>query len=60
MARPSRLDILRYALTGALTDRGTCSVGEEYDEYLDQLDKDIEWLEREIKRCEGARDEGQE
>lgn len=47
--RLSRLVILEYALTGACTDRG---VGSEHlpDEEMDQLNADIEELEKRIKR----------
>lgn len=51
MSRPSRLEILKYALEGARTERGVWSgaMGEAEEE---QLDADIEWLEAEIARVE--------
>lgn len=51
MTRPSRLEILEYALEGATMQRGT-HVGcpDLYEEWLDELDAHIEWLESEIAR----------
>lgn len=53
MTRPSRLEILEYALQGAVTERGLWSGGmEEWEE--DQLAEHIEWLEMEIARVKGT------
>ena len=49
MRRPSRLEILEYALEGALTERGIWS-GAMTEEQEDELDEHIEWLESEIQR----------
>lgn len=49
MSRPSRLEILEYALEGALTERGIWS-GAASEEDEAELDAHIEWLEAEIAR----------
>ena len=52
MTRPSRLEILEYALQGAQTERGIWS-GAMPDDEADILDTHIVWLEREIARVKG-------
>ena len=49
MTRPSRLEILEYALAGAQTERGIWS-GAMPDEEAETLDAHIEWLKQEIAR----------
>jgi hypothetical protein len=52
MTRPSRLEILEYALEGAQTQRGIWS-GEMGVREEAELDAHIDWLEREIARVKG-------
>ena len=49
MTRPTRLEILEYALEGARTEYGIWS-GAMNDEQEQTLEDHIEWLESEIKR----------
>ena len=49
MRRPTRLEILEYALEGATTERGIWSGAMDWEDE-DQLTADIEWLEAEIAR----------
>jgi hypothetical protein len=48
MTRPSRLEILEYALEGAVTLRGISDPSDE--EYMDELEDHRDWLAAEIKR----------
>lgn len=50
MKRPTRLEILEYALEGATTQRGLWS-GELSAKEEAELDNHIEWLEKEIQRA---------
>jgi hypothetical protein len=49
MPRPTRLEILEYALEGARTERGIWS-GAMTEEQEELLDDHIEWLAGEIER----------
>lgn len=49
MARPTRLEILEYALEGATTERGLWSGAMSFEQE-EELDRHIEWLEKEIER----------
>ena len=46
-----RIDILRYALAGAVTERGTGS-GYLTDKEMSELNKDIAYIEKLIKAAE--------
>lgn len=43
-----KLDVYKYALEGAKNERGMQS-GAMSDEYAEQLDKDIEYLEKRVE-----------
>ncbi len=43
-----KLEVYKYALQGAVTERGVQS-GAMSDEYAEQLDKDIEYLEKRVE-----------
>lgn len=49
MRRPNRLEILEYALEGAITERGIWS-GAMSDGEEELLNSHIKWLEAEIAR----------
>lgn len=49
MSRPSRLELLEYAVEGLRTLIGT-GTGYEDEEVLECYEHDLEWIEDEIKR----------
>ena len=57
MKRPTRLDILEYALSGVLTTIGTGVWPPDMpvadSEWLDELEAHRDWLEVEIARVKG-------
>lgn len=55
MSRPTRLEILEYALTGVQTEMGLNS-GQLTDDEWKYLDKHETWLIEEIKRVKEKQD----
>lgn len=56
MSRPTRLEILEYALTGVYTDIGTSlpATSEDFD-WLDEAERHRDWLIAEIARIKANR-----
>jgi len=52
MKRPSRLEILQYALEGVCMIRGTHPEPNNYPEEIEELDAHDEWLRKEIDRVQ--------